>query len=391
MARASAATRKQTEAQDALDLTPTDTAAVAQADVDAANAADASAPAGTELQIGEAATEIAEYNPLVQELARITEQYKNVVWDVTTDEGFKAAKEARTDVQKVRYAIQNSEKAVLKPYQDAVKAAQASVNAVKEFGSDLRDKVLVIEAPIDQLVRAEEERQKAEKDRLASIARERAERIDSTIQGYRLVGATYSTATAAAIAEQLDTLKSTIILPDEYGDREGEAMVARDNAIDTLTALHSMTVSREADAQRLADQQAELEQLRVQQRKAAEEAEQRRQEQARRDAEELQRQRDQLAEQQRILAEGMAELQRLRDGAAAAPAPPAAHTHTANEPARVETTAPAAAEPIAIVVVEPVKQPDPNAPNAEDLVETIGLAFDVPPATARHWLRTTPF
>lgn len=393
MARTTAAARKKEEIQDALDLAPTDTTTVNVADAANGPAAETTAAAGTDLQTVEAVTDIAEYNPLVQELARLNAQYANVVWDVSTPEGFQSTKEARNDIQKVRYAIQNSEKVVLVPFQDAVKAAQARVNQVKEFGSDLRAKVLVLEEPIDALVKGEEQRQKAEKERLAAIAKERTERIDATIQGYRLVGATYSTSTAAEIAAYLETLQATVIMPDDFGDREGEATIARDNAIDTLTALHTLTVSREADAARIAQQTAELERMRLERAELDRKAEEQRQEQVRRDNEDLERQRAQLAEQQKALAEGLAQLERMRNGAALATttAPTVeAHTHAA-APVAAETAAPVEIEPVAIAAVEPVEQPDPNAPSAAEMVDVIALAFDASPETARHWLRTTAF
>lgn len=393
MARTTAASKKKAEIQDALDLTHNDTAPldVTAAAANGPSADEATVTTGTWLQPVEAVSDIVEYNPLVAELDRITSQYANVVWDLKAPEGLQAAKAARRDVQKVRFAIQNTEKLVLVPYQDAVKFAQDRVNKVKEFGSNLRDKVLVIEEPLDALVTAEEKRLKAEKERLAAIALERAERIDSAIQGYRLVGATYAASTAVEIAQYLETLQNTVILPDDFGDREGEATIARDHAIDTLTALHKLTVNREADAQRLAEQAAQLERMRVERVELERQAEERRQEQVRRDNEDLERQRAQLAEQQRALAEGLAQLERMRSAAAVPAQTVEAHVHTASEPERIETAAQIEDAPLAIAAVDPVEQPDPHAPSANDLVETIGLAFDVPPATARHWLRTTAF
>jgi hypothetical protein len=104
-------------------------------------------------------------------------------------EGLANAKEVRVDIRDVRYALANTTKTALVPYQQKVKEAQARVNQVKEFGEALKDRVLVIEAPVDEAIKAEEKRiadAKAERERIEA---ERVEAIRAKINRFSSVAA----------------------------------------------------------------------------------------------------------------------------------------------------------------------------------------------------------
>jgi len=228
-----------------------------------------------------------------------------VVFDVSTAEGLTDAKNARRTIREVRYALQTTTKDVLVPYQDAVKQAQARVNQVKEFGATLGERVLAVEDPVDQVIKNEEKRQKDEKERIAQVERERVEKIQNRITHFRTVAAAYAARSAADIAEVLERVKLSVILPEEYAEFEGEATIARDNAIEQLDTLHRSAAAREESEAKLREQQAafekqqqELEELR---RKNQEEQDRRDQEARQRLADEqaeLDRQRQELQRQQ---------------------------------------------------------------------------------------------
>jgi DNA repair exonuclease SbcCD ATPase subunit len=356
-----------------------------------------------------AVTDIAEYRPHEEQIVRLETTYAKLVVDCSTSEGLANAKEVRVDIRDVRYALANTTKTALIPYQQKVKDAQARVNQVKEFGEALKDRVLAIEAPVDEAIKAEEKRvadAKAERERVEA---ERVEAIRTKITRFSSVAAAYASRSAADVTSILQSVKESVILPEEYAEFEAEGTIARDNAIEQLETLHKSAVEREEAAAKLLAQQKELDELREKQRIADAEAEELRKQRAeedrlrlkkqqddldqqRRDMEAQQRQqREQQEEQQRQQRERDAQYQRDQEelarlrAQAAAPAPVIAAVATLIEK-QVEV-APVSAKAIAA-------EPDDvttTAPPVEDIVEVVALGFDVDLDTARAWLRAIRF
>ena len=350
--------------------------------------------------------EIAEYSPMTKALAVVREKYAATVFDYKTTAGLDEAKAARVEIREVRYSIQNAEKSVLVPYQDAVKAAQARVTQVKEFGQKLKDDVLLIETPIDTAIKAEEKRRSDEKEAKEQAERERVEAIQAKITRFRSVAGAYAARSAEDIASILESVKASIVLPEDYAEFEAEATIARDNAIEQLETLHGAAVAREAAAAQLAAQQKELDELREKQRIADEEAETLRKQRAEEDRQrladqqaELDRQREQLKKDQEAQKEKDAQAERDREelarlrAQAAAPAPAAVVVHT---PAPVVST-PVVADPAPEIVPAVDPEPaadvvvDPSIPSASEVVEVVAMAFCVTNDEASAWLRALSF
>lgn len=348
-----------------------------------------------------AVTDIAEYRPHEEQIVRLETTYAKLVVDCSTSEGLANAKEVRVDIRDVRYALANTTKTALVPYQQAVKDAQARVNQVKEFGETLKDRVLAIEAPVDEAIKAEEKRvadAKAERERVEA---ERVEAIRTKITRFSSVAAAYASRSAADVASVLQSVKESLILPEEYAEFEAEGTIARDNAIEQLETLHKSAVEREVAAAKLLAQQKELDELREKQRIADENAEKERQRIAAEDRQriadqqaELNRQREQLQrdqDAQRLKDEqhqrDQEELARLR-AQASAPAPaPAPITITA-EPLVAEKVEAAHVSQAIDVEADDVTV---DAPSVDDIVEVVALGFDVDLDTARAWLRAIRF
>lgn len=354
-----------------------------------------------------AVTDIAEYRPHEEQIVRLETSYAKLVVDCSTSEGLANAKEVRVDIRDVRYALANTTKTALVPYQQKVKEAQARVNQVKEFGETLKDRVLAIEAPVDEAIKAEEKRAadaKAERERIEA---ERVEAIRAKITRFSSVAAAYASRSAADVAAILQGVKESVILPEEYAEFEAEGTIARDNAIEQLETLHKSAVEREEAAAKLQAQQKELDELREKQRIADAEAEELRKQRAeedrqrlkkqqddldqqRRDMEAQQRQqREQQEEQQRQQREREAqyqrdqeELVRLRAQAAAPLVVPA--------PALVADKVDIAPVSQHAIVAE-LDEVTTTAPSVEDIIEVVALGFDVNLDTARAWLRAIRF
>lgn len=346
-----------------------------------------------------AATDIAEYRPHEEQIVRLETTYAKLVVDCSTSEGLASAKEVRVDIRDVRYALDKTTKTALVPYQQKVKEAQARVNQVKEFGETLKSRVLAIEEPVDEAIKAEEKRiadAKAERERVEA---ERVEAIRTKITRFSSVAAAYASRSAADVAGILQGVKESVILPEEYGEFEAEGTIARDNAIEQLEALHKAAIDREEAAAKLLAQQKELDDLREKQRVADAEAEELRKQRAEEDRLRLKKQQDELDQQRRDM-EAQQRQQRERDAQyqrdqeelarlraqAAAPAPAAA-----------VVAAPVIADPAQTVVAAVNPAPaadalaDSNIPSASEVVEVVAMAFCVTNDEASAWLRALSF
>ncbi|WP_256586185.1 hypothetical protein [Pseudomonas sp. Irchel s3f10] len=346
-----------------------------------------------------AVTDIAEYRPHEEQIVRLETSYAKLVVDCSTSEGLANAKEVRVDIRDVRYALANTTKTALVPYQQKVKEAQARVNQVKEFGEALKDRVLAIEAPIDEAIKAEEKRAadaKAERERIEA---ERVEAIRAKITRFSSVAAAYASRSASDVASVLQNVKESVILPEEYAEFEAEGTIARDNAIEQLETLHRAAADREEAAAKLAAQQKELEELREKQRIADAEAEELRKQRAEEDRKRLKQQQDELDQQRRDM-EAQQRQQRERDAqyqrdqeelarlrAQAAAPTPAAYA--------IATPAVADVAPAAVAAVDPVpaadEVADSNMPSAGEVVEVVAMAFCVTNDEASAWLRALSF
>lgn len=357
-----------------------------------------------------AVTDIAEYRPHEEQIVRLETTYANLVVDCSTSEGLANAKEVRVDIRDVRYALANTTKTALIPYQQAVKDAQARVNQVKEFGEALKDRVLAIEAPVDEAIKAEEKRAadaKAERERVEA---ERVDAIRAKINRFSSVAAAYASRSAADVANVLLSVKESVILPDEYAEFEAEATIARDNAIDQLEVLQRAAVDREEAAAKLLAQQKELDELREKQRIADAEAEELRKQRAeedrlrlkkqqdeldqqRRDMEAQQRQqREQQEDQQRQQRERDAQYQRDQEELArlrALAAAPASVADVITTPAVTNTLPAGAVEVDSAPAADEVA--DSNMPSAAEVVEVVAMAFCVTNDEASAWLRALSF
>jgi len=301
------------------------------------------------VEVVSTATDIAEYKPLEQAMQGLQVRYKDVVFDCSTSKGFEEAKAARVEIREVRYAIQNAEKSVLAPYQDAVKAAQAQVTKVKEFGADLKAKVLEREEPNDEKIKTKEKADKEEKARKEELENLRIAGIQNRLTNFRSVASAYAARSSEDIATMLERVKASVIDPDEYAEFEGEATIARDTAIDSLQALHGLAVTREAADAKAKKDAADLEELRQRQKRLDDEAAEQRRVQAKRDQDELDRQRDELKAAQQKLDDQAAQNRRDQEDLARLRAQAASPASVADDPAPAVVIASVVAEQVAEV------------------------------------------
>lgn len=331
-----------------------------------------------EAQIAKVETSsIAEFNPFLAELERLKKEYGAVVYDVTKPADFENAKKARKDIRDVRYAAQKAAAEIIKPYQQKVKDAQEKVRDAKAVGEDLIDKVLLLETPIDDQIKVEEKRVSDEKERVAAIERERVEAIQAKISRFRNVSVEFGSSNAADLAIALERVNAAAITEEAYGEFEGEATIARDSAITQLTTLHTLAVSREAEAARVERERKELEELREKNRITEENAQRERDQRAKEDRERMDREKAELDRQRDQLVADKAELEKLR---AATPA----SVQVAPTPVASVVQAPA----VELATPETAQEAPSDMPSFDQIAEVVALGFGVEQEVASTWLRS---
>lgn len=125
-------------------------------------------------------TRIPEYNDTAVALADLKTRYDAVVFDVTTGKGMTAAKEARAELRGYRIALEAKRKEIKEP----------ALTRCREIDSEAKRITIELEAledPIDDLIKAEEQRKEREKAAREQAERERLDRQSAWFDGVKAV------------------------------------------------------------------------------------------------------------------------------------------------------------------------------------------------------------
>lgn len=230
-------------------------------DVDTPDAAPAAAaeqqpneakPSPTALALVEVNKNIAEFDAVEAGLQALEKKYGKVIFgDIQTPKGLRAAKEARAEVRKPRYAAQY-----------AITNAKGPLNTLKAAiamrGEAIIARITAVEDPIDAQVKAEEKRLADERARLEREAAERKKAIDESIAEITSRVEACMGQPAAFMAETIAWLDNTEVLEEDFGDRTEEARAAWKSTRDRLVFMHAQTEAQEVLAAQLKAQQEEI-------------------------------------------------------------------------------------------------------------------------------------
>ncbi len=208
-----------------------------------------------EQEVLDAPAKVAEYSAVDAGLAELRTKVASTVYDITTTAGDKTARALRAECVSLRSSIEAKRVEAKKPLLEKGKLLDAEAKRITA-------EIVAIEAPIDADIRAEEKRKADEK-----AARERAEaearrKIDQAIADISYVPVYASGKDAAAIDELRTDLRARELTEEEFGERIGEAGMARSAALVKLDAMHDAAVAQETEAARLAAERADLERQR---------------------------------------------------------------------------------------------------------------------------------
>lgn len=305
---------------------------------------------------------LADIDKVGQGLATLREQFGNVVFDVSTKKGLDEAKAARALIREPRYQVEKIRESAKAPL---LKLGRRLDDEAKRIKTAL----LAIEQPIDEQIKAEEER--VEKLRQAEIDAERArvtkirERL-TTIRNLPLKATGKNSKAITVIHEELKGLRDLFDF-EEFADEAKEVCRAVD---EQLTHMFSERLRFEEEQER--------------QRKEREELDRQQKEQQARQAA--------LDEQERKNREAAAALEKVNT----APSTPYPVTPEHMTPTQVEADD---GPPVAQLIEASAQMqaaPIPAGvqawrPNADELVRAIAWHFSVDNIVARDWLATTHF
>ena len=330
-------------------------------------------------ELTEVSKAVAEFDRVGTGLAELRKQYGNVVYDVTTAAGMSEAKAARAAIREPRYEIERIRK-----------AAKAPILALgKKLDSEaarITGELEKLEKPIDNAIKAEEERKEAEKEARIQAEMKRVTDLQERVAELRGCPNLSASSGSDLIAGHISDLEALPIDESlqEYQQQGADAKAA---GLQRLRDLHAAALAHEAEQERIKAEREELARLRKaeEERQAAERArlaeEERvaraaREAEARKQAEEIRKQREEQeaaaraereknAAEERRLREERAEFQRQQDEARKA--------REAEERERAE-----------LARIAALKRPD----DAE-LVEVLANHYRAPIETVIGWLAAT--
>lgn len=261
----------------------------------------------------QALTTIPEYTATAAALVDLRQKYEAVVYDVTDPKTMLQAKAARAELRGLRVTLEKTRVEIKAP---ALERCRQIDSEAKRITAELES----LENPIDQQIKAEEqrkEREKAEREEADRRQQEEARQWFDAIRAVPLKAQDKTVAQIDALLAEVQTLEYPAHLPAENRDA---ARYERQLAINGLKAARDRREQADADAaelERLRAEQAarerELQQLRD--AEAARQQEAARIERERAEAERLEQARQEAAQaaEERRQREAAEAEQRLRD------------------------------------------------------------------------------
>lgn len=270
--------------------------------------------------IADVNTAVAKFDRVAAGITELRTKYQGLVYEVGTTKGMKEACDARAAIRAPRYEVERVRKECKAPILALGKDIDARAAAIT---ADL----LALEAPVDEQIKAAEQRKEEERKAKADAERKRVMAIQEDIENdLRCVPAAMTGRSAAEIDQAIRDVAAIEITVERFAEFAQTAAVVKESSLTKLRDLQAKQVAHEVEQQRLRQERDELARLRAAQEAAAkaerEAAQAERQRQADADAAKLrarieETERAAKAERDRIAAEE-AESKRKREAEEAA-------------------------------------------------------------------------
>jgi len=233
-------------------------------------------------------TEIKEYTRTEAALAELRDKYGSSVYDVTTSQGMKDARTARAEIRGYRVDLEKMRKEIKAPALERCRLIDAEAKRITE-------ELVALEGPIDETIKAEEQRKADEKAAREEAERQRIAGIQSRIAAIHDHAARMVGKPSSVIEHAIGKVEAMEISEDEFAEFAEQAQAAKSETVAKLRESFTAQQEHEAEQARIKAEREELEELRKaeaerqaaeEQRIAAERAEQDRIDRERREREE---------------------------------------------------------------------------------------------------------
>jgi colicin import membrane protein len=202
---------------------------------------------------------IAEYNETAAALARLAKEYKGIVFPVETRDGMALAIKGRAELRGYRVALEKKRKELKAPALERSRLIDAEAQRITA-------EIVALESPIDEAIKSEEGRRDRERAEKEQAERERIQRVQDAIAALAGRPTAVVGKPSAEIAAVLEETRVYVIgaWAFEFAQTAAET---KGRVIATLEQLLAGAIAQEtaaaAEAQRIADEKAELARLRA--------------------------------------------------------------------------------------------------------------------------------
>lgn len=201
--------------------------------------------------------QISEYNSTAAGLAELQSRMQKVTYDVTNSLGMASARKDRAELVKLRTTLEAKRKELKAP-------ALERSRLIDEEAAKIKAEILALEVPIDQQIKAEEDRKEAEKQRKLEENAKRISKIMEAIEKLRSAPERTMNKTAAEVNAGIEFLKNMDLTEEAFGEF---LQMAQETVLSTLGQLHVILVDKvreEEEAARIeAERIAQLEAERI--------------------------------------------------------------------------------------------------------------------------------
>lgn len=255
--------------------------------------------------------ELAKIDPIAKIIATLDEKYANTHYDLTTTKGMAVAKIARAELRGLRVRLEEARK---EEKADVLERGRY----IDGMARTLQEAILKHEEPLDEQIKAEEDRKEKERKARMEVEAARVTAIQKKIDNFRNAAAGLTNSPSAEIQAALTLLKSTEVTEPEYQEFTAVAQGIREGAIASVERLLANTLKREEEEARLQAEREALEKRRKEQEAREKEAERKRladeaKAKADREAEEARLKTIREAEEKKIIEIREAEERRIKD------------------------------------------------------------------------------
>jgi hypothetical protein len=191
------------------------------------------------------------FEPFVKRYADGVDAVREVAYDIKTTAGMAVAVKFRALFRAIRTESENARKLRKAPILEIGRLLDSRKGEIEAVS-------LPLETMFDDEIKAEEQRKDAEKQAKAAIEKARVDAIQAKIDEIRSAPAAFALKTAAELKAEADRLSETVISLDEFAELTGEAMQARNKAVEQLRELQETAEEMEARQARLAEERAQL-------------------------------------------------------------------------------------------------------------------------------------